>query len=155
MLNLDASGGNFTHVPYKGSAPAIVDLLGGVVDMNFDAMSSIVVYLKGGRMRPLAVTTPERDPDLPDVPTMSELVYKTFDITNWYGVFAPAGTRPEIVQKLNGEIQKILQLPDVDRKLSELGVRRRNMTVEQFGQFVRTEGSKYRDLAKRTGARME
>jgi tripartite-type tricarboxylate transporter receptor subunit TctC len=154
MLRLD-SGANFVHVPYKGSSPAIVDLLGGQVDMNFDAMSSITSFLKAGKMRPLAVTTPQRDPDLPDVPTMIELGYKSLNVTNWYGIMAPAGMPPEIVGKLHGELQRIMQLPDVATKLTELGVRREAMSVEKFTQFIGTEVAKYRDVAKRTGVRME
>ena len=154
MLKLD-SGASFVHVPYKGSGPAIVDLLGGQVDMNFDAMSSIIQYLKAGRMRALAVTTPQRDPDLPEVPTMAELGFTTFAITNWYGVVAPAATPAAIVDKLHGELSRILQMPDVTRQLAELGVRREPMSTERFAQFVRSEDAKYRDIAKRTGVRME
>jgi tripartite-type tricarboxylate transporter receptor subunit TctC len=154
LLKLD-SGAPLVHVPYKGSAPAILDLLGNQVDMNFDAMPSIVPYLKTGRMRALAVTTPKRDPDLPDVPTMAELGFTTFAITNWYGVVAPTGTPTSIVEKLHGEISKILQMPDVIPQLAELGARREQMSVEQFAQFIRSENTKYRDIAKRTGVRME
>ena len=154
MLKLD-SGAPLVHVPYKGSAPAIVDLLGGQVDMNFDAMSSIIQYLKAGRMRALAVTTPQRDPDLPDVPTMTELGFKSFAVTNWYGIVAPASTPAPIIEKLHGELAKVLQMPDVSRQLAELGVRREPMTPEQFAQFIRSEDAKYRDIAKRTGVRME
>ena len=149
------TGGNYVHVPYKGSSPAIVDLLAGQIDMNFDAMSSVVPYIKAGRMRPLAVTTPDRDPDLPDVPTMAELGFQTFNITNWYGVVAPAGTPQAVTDSLHGAIQRIMQMPDVSRKLAELGVRGENMTTEQFGQFMRLELVKYRDIAKRTGVRLE
>ena len=149
------TGGNYVHVPYKGSSPAIVDLLAGQIDMNFDAMSSVAPYIKAGRLRPLAVTTPERDPDLPDVPTMAELGFQTFNITNWYGVVAPAGTPQVVTGSLHGAIQRILQMPDVSRKLAELGVRGENMTPEQFGQFIRSESAKYRDIAKRTGVRLE
>ena len=154
MLKLN-SGAPLVHVPYKGSAPAIVDLLGGQVDMNFDAMSSIIQYLKAGRMRALAVTTPQRDPDLPDVPTMTELGFKSFAVTNWYGIVAPASTPAPIIEKLHGELAKVLQMPDVSRQLAELGVRREPMTPEQFAQFIRSEDAKYRDIAKRTGVRME
>ena len=154
MLKLN-SGAPLVHVPYKGSAPAIVDLLGGQVDMNFDAMSSIIQYLKAGRMRALAVTTPQRDPDLPDVPTMTELGFKSFAVTNWYGIVAPASTPAPIIEKLHGELAKILQMADVSRQLAELGVRREPMSPVQFAQFIRSEDAKYRDIAKRTGVRME
>jgi len=154
MLRMD-TGAQFLHVPYKGSGPATVDLLGGQVDMNFDAMTSAIPHIKSGKLRALAVTTPARDPELPDVPTMGELGYKTFDITNWYGLVAPAGTPAAIVSALNAATQRILKMPDVSRQLSELGVRGQSMTPEQFGAFGRTEWTKYRDIAKRTGVRLE
>ena len=150
-----ATGAPLVHVPYKGSSPAIVDLLGGQVDMNFDAMSSITAYLKAGRMRALAVTTPQRDPDLPDVPTMIELGFKTLNVTNWYGVVAPAGTPADVVDKLHGELSRILQTTEVVGKLTELGVRREAMSSERFGQFIRAEVAKYREVARLTGVRME
>lgn len=154
MLRME-SGAPFVHVPYKGSSPAIVDLLGGQVDMNFDAMSSITTFLKAGKMRPLAVTTRVRDPDMPDVPTMLELGYKSLDVTNWYGIMAPAGMPAEIVTRLHSELQRIMTLPDVTAKLTELGVRREAMSVEKFTQFIAAEVAKYRDVARRTGVRME
>ena len=149
------SGAKLLHVPYKGSGPATVDLLGGQVDMNFDAMASAMPHIKSGRLRALAVTTPTRDPELPDVPTMAELGYKTFDITNWYGLVAPPGTPPAILSALNAAVLRILKVPDVARQLGELGVRGQAMTPEQFGDFGRAEWVKYRDIAKRTGVRLE
>jgi tripartite-type tricarboxylate transporter receptor subunit TctC len=154
MLRIE-SGGKFLHVPYKGSSPAIVDLLAGHVDMNFDAMSSITAYLKAGQMRPLAVTTPQRDPGLPEVPTMAELGFKNLKITNWYGVMAPAGTPPDVVQTLHDEIYRILQLPDVVPKLEELGVRRQRMSTGEFAQFIRAENDSYREIARLTGVRID
>ena len=154
MLRIE-SGGKFLHVPYKGSSPAIVDLLAGHVDMNFDAMSSITAYLKAGQMRPLAVTTPQRDPGLPEVPTMAELGFKNLKITNWYGVMAPAGTPPDVVQRLHDEIYRILQLPDVVPKLEELGVRRHRMSTWEFAQFIRAENDSYREIARLTGVRID
>jgi tripartite-type tricarboxylate transporter receptor subunit TctC len=154
MLRIE-SGGKFLHVPYKGSSPAIVDLLAGHVDMNFDAMSSITPYLKAGQMRPLSVTTPQRDPGLPEVPTMAELGFKNLKITNWYGVMAPAGTPPDVVQTLHDEIYRILQLPDVVPKLEELGVRRQRMSTGEFAQFIRAENDSYREIARLTGVRID
>jgi tripartite-type tricarboxylate transporter receptor subunit TctC len=150
-----ASGGKFLHIPYKGSGPAIVDLLGGRVDMNFDALSSVTAYLKSGQMRVLAVTTPQRDPALPEVPTMSELGYKTLNITNWYGIVAPAGTPADIRKKLHDEIYRILALPDVVPILDEIGVRRQPMSIDEFSQFISAENEKYREIAKLTGVRMD
>ncbi len=154
MLRME-SGAKFVHVPYKGSAPAMADLIGGQIDLNFDVTASVMPNIKSGRLRALAVTAQERDTDLPDVPTMKELGFKTFDITNWYGVVAPSGTPHAVIRILHDGIQRAMQSPDVTVKLNELGVRRENMTSEQFGQFNREQFAKYSDFAKRTGIRME
>jgi tripartite-type tricarboxylate transporter receptor subunit TctC len=156
MLRLGA-GIDIVHVPYKGSGPAITDLLGGHVVMNYDAMSSVVAYIKEGRMRPLAVTTPQRDPQLPNVPTMRETlpVFKDFEVTNWYSIVGPAGLPRELVTKLNAEVNRIMLLKDVSAKLDELGVRRNPMTPEKFGEFIKAENAKYQKIAKQSGVRME
>ncbi|HEV2009061.1 MAG TPA: tripartite tricarboxylate transporter substrate binding protein [Burkholderiales bacterium] len=150
-----ATGVNLVHVPYKGSGPAIIDLLAGHIVMNFDAMSSVINYIKQGRMRPLAVTTTERDPQLPDVPTLREVGLKDYNVTNWYGVVAPAATPREIVTRLNAEINRITRLPDVKSKLDELGTRLNPMTPEKFTEFLQAEIAKYQKVAKETGVRME
>ena len=149
------TGGNYLHVPYKGSGPSIVAILAGDIDMNFDAMPSVAPFIRSGRMRALAVTTSERDPELPNVPTMSELGFKSFEITNWYGMVAPAGTPAAVIASLNGAIQRILSMPDVRRKLAEFGIHGQTMTPEQFGQFIGVESAKYRSIAKRTGVKLE
>jgi tripartite-type tricarboxylate transporter receptor subunit TctC len=150
-----ATGIDIVHVPYKGSVPAIIDLLSGQVGMNFDTFSSVAAYLPTGRMRALAITTAKRDEQLPDVPTLIELGIKNFEVTNWYGVAAPAGTPPEIVNKLNAEINRILQLKDVVARFDELGTRRNPMSPEQFAAFQRAEQAKYKDIVTRAGVRME
>ncbi len=154
LLRID-TGAKLVHVPYRGSGPAMVDLLAGQIDMNFDTMPSVMPSIRSGSLRALAITTPRRDPELPGVPTMAELGFKTFDITNWYGVVAPAGTPPAAVGALHAAIQRVLRLPEVARKLAELGVRSEAMGSEQFGAFERAESAKYRDIARRTGVRLE
>lgn len=149
------TGGNFLHVPYKGSGPAIVDILAGQVDLNFDAMPSVAPFIKSGRLRALAVTTTARSPELPEVPTMAELGFKTFDITNWYGVVAPAGTPVAVTGPLFDAIQRVLALPEVSRKFADLSLHSVTMTSDQFAQFMRIEAAKYRDIAKRTGVKLE
>ncbi|HKA40467.1 MAG TPA: tripartite tricarboxylate transporter substrate binding protein [Burkholderiales bacterium] len=150
-----ATGINIVHVPYKGSSPAIIDILAGHIVMNFDTLSSVVTYIQSGRMRPLAVTTAERDPQLTNVPTLREIGLKEYDVRNWYSVMAPAATPREIVTRLNTEINRILQLPDVKTRTDELGVRLDPMTPDQFTDFVRRENAKYQKVAKETGIRME
>jgi tripartite-type tricarboxylate transporter receptor subunit TctC len=154
MLRME-SGAKLVHVPYKGSGPATVDLLAGLVDMNFDVTASVLPYIKAGRLRALAVTAKDRDPELPDVPTMRELGFKSFDITNWYCIVAPAGTPAAVISSLYETVHRILQMPDVTQKFAELSVRRVDMTTQQFGQFNRAESAKYRDFAKRSGVRLE
>jgi tripartite-type tricarboxylate transporter receptor subunit TctC len=154
MLRL-ATGIDIVHIPYKGSVPAIIDLLSGQVGMNFDTMSSSITYIQSGRMRALAVTTAKRDVQLPDVPTLIELGIKNFEVTNWYGVAAPAGTPLEIVNKLNTEINRILELKDVVARFDDLGTRRNPMSPEQFGAFQRAELAKYKEVVSKSGVRME
>jgi tripartite-type tricarboxylate transporter receptor subunit TctC len=101
------------------------------------------------------VTTPQREPGLPEVPTMAELGFKNLKITNWYGVMAPAGTPPDVVQTLHDEIYRILQLPDVVPKLEELGVRRQRISTGEFAQFIRAENDSYREIARLTGVRID
>jgi tripartite-type tricarboxylate transporter receptor subunit TctC len=150
-----ATGIDIVHIPYKGSVPAIIDLLSGQVGMNFDTMSSSITYIQSGRMRALAVTTAKRDVQLPEVPTLIELGIKNFEVTNWYGVAAPAGTPPEIVNKLNTEINRILELKDVVARFDDLGTRRNLMSPEQFGAFQRAELAKYKEVVSKSGVRME
>src|SRR5688572_24330421 len=146
-----ATGINIVHVPYKGSSPAIIDILAGHIVMNFDTLSSVVTYLTSGRMRALAVTTAARDVQLPNVPTLREIGLKEYDVRNWYSVMAPAATPRDIVVRLNTEINRILQLPDIKARLDELGVRLDPMTPERFAEFVRAENAKYQKVAKETG----
>ena len=149
------AGIDIVHVPYKGSAPAITDLLGGQITMNFDAMSSITAYLRQGRMRPLAVTTPERDPQFSDIPTVRESGFKDFAVTNWYGFVAPAATPRDIVQRLNTEINRIVQIPEVKARLEDLGTRLKPMSTAEFTSFVSDEIDKYRRIAKEAKIKME
>jgi tripartite-type tricarboxylate transporter receptor subunit TctC len=150
-----AFGINITHVPYKGSGPAIIDLLAGHIVMNFDAMSSVVNYIKEKKMRPLAVTTAQRDPQLPDVPTVSEVGVQHFDIRNWYGVALPAGAPRDIVVKLNAEVNRILQMREVKARLDELGTRLDPMSPEQMTEFVRAEIAKYVKIVKTANIALE
>ena len=150
-----ATGIDIVHIPYKGSVPAIIDLLSGQVGMNFDTFSSVAAYLQSGRMRALAITTAKRDVQLPEVPTLIELGIKNFEVTNWYGIAAPTGTPPEIVNKLNTEINRILELKDVAARFDELGTRRNPMSPEQFSVFQRAELAKYKEVVAKSGVRME
>jgi tripartite-type tricarboxylate transporter receptor subunit TctC len=115
------TGVKMVHVPYKGSGPALADLIGGQVDVMFDNLTSSIGYIKSGKLRALAVTTTTRYPELPDVPTMQEAGIAGFDISQWQGVLAPAGTSRAIVEKLNAGIRKALAAPDVRERLVTQG----------------------------------
>lgn len=142
------TGTKIIHVPYKGSGPAVVDLLAGHVSMNFDTMPPVLPHIKSGRMRALALTTPKRSPQLPGVPTMMEVGLKGFDMTNWYGIMAPAKTPRDIVIKVNGEANRIMGLPDARSKLEEAGTQLDPTSPEQFATFLRSEIGKYAKLVK-------
>ncbi|WP_420223500.1 Bug family tripartite tricarboxylate transporter substrate binding protein [Pigmentiphaga litoralis] len=150
-----AAGVQMLHVPYRGSAPAITDLLGGQVTMNFDALSSVSNFVRQGKMTALAVTSKERNPAFPNVPTMVELGYKSFDVTIWYGIVAPVKTPADIVNVLNREINAVLVDAGVARQLAELGVQPQQMTPAAFGSLIRQDTDKYGQVIKQAGIVME
>ena len=146
---------DMTHVPYKGAAPALVDVLGGQVTMFFSGMPPAMPHVKSGKLKPIAVTTPKRSPAAPDVPTMAEAGIQGFDISNWFGVFAPAGTPEDVLNKLNAEIVKALALPDVKERLASQGAETVGNTRAQFAAFVAAETAKYAKLIKESGAKAD
>ena len=150
-----ATGTNLVHIPYKGSGPAVIDLLAGHVVMNFDTMPPVLPHIRAGKMRALALTTPKRSPNLPDVPTMMEAGLSGFSMTNWYGVMAPGKTSREIVVKLNAEINKIMQMPEQKAKLEEVGTQLDPMSPEQFAKFLESEIAKYSKLIKAANVTLE
>ena len=132
------TGADFTHVPYKGSGPALIDLLGGHIGAMFDNMSTQLALMKSGRTRALAVTSPKRSAHLPDVPTMRESGVP-IDVTVWYGICAPAAVPKPILAKLNVDLKRALTAPDTQRRLSEVGVDAAPSTPEQFAAFIKSE----------------
>jgi tripartite-type tricarboxylate transporter receptor subunit TctC len=149
------TGTSIVHVPYKGSGDAIKDLLAGVVAMNFDTMPPVMPHIQAGKLRGLAISTPKRVAQLPDVPTFAEEGITGFDVTNWYGVMAPAGTPREIVAKLNADINKAMQVPEVRARLEGVGTQLREMGVAEFDSFMKAEVAKYAKIIKDTGVRIE
>ena len=131
------AGVQMQHIPYKGSPPALQDVMGGQVAMTFDNITTAWVLAKGGKLRALAVTTAKRSPVAPDVPTLAEAGLPGYEIGSWQGVFAPAGTPPAIVNRLNAEIVKIINAPDVQKKLLDLGAEPVGNTSEEFGAIVK------------------
>ena len=140
------------HVPYKGSAPAVSDLIGGQIDIMFDNMPSAIQHVRAGKLRPLAVTTAKRSPELPDVPTIAEAGVPGYEATSWFGMFAPAGTPAPVIAKLNGALVKVLADPEVKKKLAEQGAEPYAEKPEQFAEFIRKETAKWSKVVKDSGA---
>src|SRR5438132_10574337 len=115
-----ATGTRLVHVPYKGSSQAHVDLIGGQVEMMFDTTSSAMGQIKGGRLRPIAVTTPKRSPELPDIPTLAEAGVQGAEMSTWYGLFTTGGTPRPVIERLHAELSRALALPDVRARLTRL-----------------------------------
>jgi tripartite-type tricarboxylate transporter receptor subunit TctC len=123
--------------------------------MTFDNITTAWPLAKGGKLRALAVTTTKRSPVAPDVPTLAESGLPGYEVGSWQGVFAPAGTPPDVVKRLNSEIVKIINMPDVQKKLLELGAEPVGDTPEQFGAFVKSEVAKWGDVVKKSGAKVD
>ena len=144
-----------THIPYKGGEPAMTGVVGGQIDMLFSTLLQSRGLIQGGKLRPLAVTTPERSEAIKELPTMMEAGVPRYEVVGWYGILAPAGTPPAIVQKLNREIVRSLRLPDVAEKIAADGSEPVGNSPEEFGAHIKGEVEKWRDLIQRTGIRTE
>lgn len=149
------TGAQMMHVPYKGSQPAIADVLGGHVQVICDNIASIISYIQANRLRGLAVTSPKRAPILPDLPTMGEAGVPGFIITPWGGVIAPAGMPRAVLLRLNKEFNTALESPKIRDFYASLGIERVGGTPEQFTEHVSKEIAKWADVVKRTGAKMD
>ena len=146
------AGVDLQHVAYKGSAPAVNDLLGNHIAIMFDNMPSAISHVKAGKLRPLAVTTAQRSPALPDVPTVAEAGVPGYEATSWFGLLAPAKTPAPVVAKLNAAILKALADPDVKNKLLEQGAEPAGETPAQFAAFIASETVKWGKIVKQSGA---
>jgi tripartite-type tricarboxylate transporter receptor subunit TctC len=149
------AGVDMQHIPYKGSPPALQDVVGGQVSMTFDNITTAWPLAKAGKLRPLAVTTAKRSAIAAEVPTLAEAGLPGFEVGSWQGVFAPAGTPPDVVKRLNTEIVKILNLPDVREKLSVLGAEPVGNSQEEFSAMVKAEVVKWSDIVKKSGAKVD
>ena len=143
------------HIPYKGAVPALNDLLGGRVSMIFSSMPPALPHIKTGRLKALAVTSGKRSPAVPDVPTIAESGLPGYEVINWYGVLAPAGTPKDIVARLNGEIRRILSLPDVRERLAAQGAETITSTPQEFAAYIKSETEKWAKVVKFSGARID
>ena len=149
------AGVDMTHVPYKGAAPAMTDLIGGRLQLMFDNLASSLVQIKAGKVRALAVTTAKRTELAPDLPSIAESGLPGFDINTWFGLFVPAGTPPAVVRRLHDEFAKALAAPDVREKMLALGAEPVGSTPEQFAAYIGSEAAKYAKLVKASGAKVD
>ena len=150
-----ASGVKLTHVPYKGSAPAVVDLLAGRVQMMFDAAAAQISGLQTGQLRPLAILSTERSIFFPNVPTMAEVGYPSVTGNLWYGLSGPAKLPPVIVARLEGALQKIAVMPDFEEALKQVGFLSTPMSAQAYSRFILDENGKYGKIAKSAGISIE
>ena len=149
------AGVKMVHVPYKGSAPAMADLLGGHIQLTFDNMLTVLPQVKAGKLRGLAVTMATRSPLAPELPTIAEAGLAGFEVKSWNGVVVPAGTPKEIIARLNGEIVRILRQPDLREKFLAQGVELVPTTPDEFGAFIRQDIAKWAKVIQLSGARAE
>jgi len=149
------AGVRMTHIPYKGAAPAVMDTVGGQVDLVFGSLPIAGPHIQSGRLRALAVCTAKRTVAMPELPTIAEAGLPGYEATNATGVLAPAGTPREIVHKLQQETARILNLPDIKQRLLTLGAEPVGSTPEQFGEFIRTELAKWAKVVKASGMELQ
>ena len=149
------AGIDIVHINYKGGGQAVTDLLGGQIQMLMTGLTTVEGHLKSGKLRGLAFTSARRLPGAPDIPTFQESGYPGLVAVSWYGILGPVGTPPEVVRKVNAEINKLLQLPDVKERLASLGVEGLGGTPEQFGQLIRDDTAKWEKVVNDAGIRVE
>jgi tripartite-type tricarboxylate transporter receptor subunit TctC len=149
------TGAPLTHVPYKGSGPAVADLVGGRVQIMFDAAPSLIAHIRSGRLRVLGAASAERNRLLPEVPTFGELGYPKVAVSLWYGLLAPAGTPKPVVEKLNREAARALTSPDVRDKLQAQGAEPMPGTPEAFASFMQEEMAKWAPVVKQAGVKLD
>jgi tripartite-type tricarboxylate transporter receptor subunit TctC len=149
------TGTDIVHVPYKGSGPAMTDLIGGHVPMMIETAPASMSHIMAGKLRPLMVTAEERVPTLPDVPTAAEAGLPDFEVSSMFGILAPAGTPQPIIDRLNGELAGILRLPDVREKLQEQGVSPTHTTPEQAAQRIREELVRWAEVIEEANVKAE
>ena len=149
------AGTKMNHIPYKGSAPALTDVMSGQADLMFDTMLSAMPFVKGGKLKAIAVTSAQRSPVAPDIPTIAESGLPGYEAIAWNGLFAPAGTPKEVVDQINAALKKVLEAPDVKQRFDAQGFAAQWGTPADFGKFVQSEVDKWAKVVKTSGAKVD
>jgi len=149
------AGIRFNIVHYRGSGPAIADVMAGNVKLMTDSVASALPHIQSGRVRPIALCSARRVPQLPDVPTIAESLVPGYEAAGWSGLVAPAGTPPEIINRINADVVAVLRDPAVTKKIEDMGAVADPLTPDQFGQFVRSEVAKWREVARAGNVKLE
>jgi tripartite-type tricarboxylate transporter receptor subunit TctC len=155
FLVLQQKGGQANHIPYKGSIPALTDLVGGQTQFMTDTVNSALPFIKDNKLRAIAVTSLKRTQVLPGVPTLNELGMPGFEVGAWQGLLAPAKTPPEVIARLNAEITKALAAPDVRTKLAVQGADPLGSTPTEYGQYIRSEIERFANVIRQSGVTIE
>lgn len=151
----DVTGTFITHIPYRGSSPALVDLIAGQVQLSFDTMPSVIGHIRSGKVRALAVAAAKRNPQLPDVPTMAEAGVQGVEMSAWYGIYMPASTPRAVIERVNAEVNKIIAMPETQARLSAIGADLTAMTPAQFLAFHNAENQRYGDLIRKKNIKLD
>ncbi|MBP3980133.1 MULTISPECIES: Bug family tripartite tricarboxylate transporter substrate binding protein [unclassified Acidovorax] len=146
---------DLTHIPYKGSAPAVTDLLGNQIAIMFDNLPSVIPHVRSGKLRAIAISTAKRSPELPDVPTIAEAGVPGYEAMSWFGMFAPAATPKPVLDKLSAALAKVLANPEVKKKIADQGGESVNETPAQFAAFIKSESTKWGKVVKESGASLD
>ena len=146
---------DMVHIPYKGNAPAIADVIGGQVQLTFATLPTVIPHVRAGKLRGVAVIGGSRSAAAPQIPTIAESGVPGFAVNNWIGLFAPAGTPPEIVRKINAEVMRIMRLPEVTRRMEVEGERFTPNTPEEFAQFIRADTERWSKVVRDAGIKAD
>ena len=149
------TGVDIVFIPYKGSGPALADLMGGQVDLMFDNLTAAIGHIRSGKLRALAVTTSTRYPELPDLPTMQEAGVPGYEVTAWFGIMLPKGAPKDVISRINAEVNKALLQADMKEKLLQQGALATAWTPQEFGSFIHDEVVKWGKVVKASGAKPE
>lgn len=151
----ESTGTFITHIPYRGSGPALIDLMSGQVQMSFDTMASVLPHIQSGKVKALGVASAKRSPKLPNVPTLSEAGIKDVEMSAWYGIYMPASTPKAVQDKVHEEVNKLLALPETRTRLDGIGAEVTPMTQAQFIAFHNAENKRYAELVQRRGIKAD